>query len=629
VSQRIALTLSGGGFRATLFHLGVVRCLFDAHLLPRVRRVCSVSGGSILAAHLVLNWEKYTGSREAFEEAASEILQFVGQDLRGRILRRWVFGWLTLLPRFLSSDWSRIGLLVSHYDALYKGATLATLAASAQVRRPELQILTTSMKNGRVCSFDSAGFWCEGRKASDADPADTDLSASLADEPFSDHTEPSEPERVEAGALPLAFAVAASSAFPPLFPPALLEKGAVGELSYWLGHALTDGGVFDNLGIHRMRALQTTSTDQDDIVLLSDAGGVFDWSINNRFRSIVPRTIRTTDILMKRVTDLECSQWRQAASASPKYYRCKIDPPVLYKGPWVLPDVVQKKARMIRTDLDCFSSEEIHVLLRHGYNAANDALREVIAEPPAGGHTPTTLPVWPPLSDRSDPGKLNSAISRSGRRKTGLWSRRDPVYSVLNSWLLGAYLALPVLLLWALWVGVSKSSNVVPSPTVPAKPEVLRLATFDMIDPSKDRLIGDNDLLFQGVASLTEEATKATRAGRIKAHGLVRGTSERFGKATQGRPTTQFKVLLRYAHTDYDLSGFGFLVHNVSGKDYYELLSPRVATPEGSGRRALVFTVRESAPEDYLLLLCLWEKKTRGPFPDNKLGEFEFLIADP
>ena len=50
----IALTLSGGGFRATLFHLGVVRFLYEAKLLDKVTDICSVSGGSILAAHLAL-----------------------------------------------------------------------------------------------------------------------------------------------------------------------------------------------------------------------------------------------------------------------------------------------------------------------------------------------------------------------------------------------------------------------------------------------------------------------------------------------------------------------------------------------------------------------------------------------
>lgn len=51
--SRIGRALSGGGFRATLYQLGLVRLLRDAGVLPRVARITSVSGGSIFAAHLV------------------------------------------------------------------------------------------------------------------------------------------------------------------------------------------------------------------------------------------------------------------------------------------------------------------------------------------------------------------------------------------------------------------------------------------------------------------------------------------------------------------------------------------------------------------------------------------------
>src|SRR5260370_6541283 len=47
---QIALCLSGGGFGATLFHLGVMRGLQRAGLLEHVETIAAVSGGSILAA---------------------------------------------------------------------------------------------------------------------------------------------------------------------------------------------------------------------------------------------------------------------------------------------------------------------------------------------------------------------------------------------------------------------------------------------------------------------------------------------------------------------------------------------------------------------------------------------------
>ena len=96
---KFGLALSGGGFRATLFHLGVVRFLRDAGLLGDITDIASVSGGSVLAAHLALNWDRYNGDDEAFAGVAGEIVNFVRFDVRNHIVRRLP---LLALPRFLS-----------------------------------------------------------------------------------------------------------------------------------------------------------------------------------------------------------------------------------------------------------------------------------------------------------------------------------------------------------------------------------------------------------------------------------------------------------------------------------------------------------------------------------------------
>ena len=83
--NRFGLALSGGGFRAVLYHLGLVRFLRDAGILSRVTHISSVSGGSIIGAHLVLNWDRYNGSPNEFDAAASELLSFVRLDVRNRI----------------------------------------------------------------------------------------------------------------------------------------------------------------------------------------------------------------------------------------------------------------------------------------------------------------------------------------------------------------------------------------------------------------------------------------------------------------------------------------------------------------------------------------------------------------
>jgi NTE family protein len=52
-----ALCLSGGGYRAMVFHTGVLWRLYEAGLLAKVDRISSVSGGSIIAGVLALAWK--------------------------------------------------------------------------------------------------------------------------------------------------------------------------------------------------------------------------------------------------------------------------------------------------------------------------------------------------------------------------------------------------------------------------------------------------------------------------------------------------------------------------------------------------------------------------------------------
>lgn len=54
----IALCLSGGGYRAMLFHVGALWRLNEWGYLPKLTRISSVSGGSITAATLGLKWNK-------------------------------------------------------------------------------------------------------------------------------------------------------------------------------------------------------------------------------------------------------------------------------------------------------------------------------------------------------------------------------------------------------------------------------------------------------------------------------------------------------------------------------------------------------------------------------------------
>ena len=58
VREGIALCLSGGGYRALLFHLGALRKLNEIGLLAKTDRITSVSAGSILAGFLGVKWSQ-------------------------------------------------------------------------------------------------------------------------------------------------------------------------------------------------------------------------------------------------------------------------------------------------------------------------------------------------------------------------------------------------------------------------------------------------------------------------------------------------------------------------------------------------------------------------------------------
>lgn len=95
----IALCLSGGGLHAAIFHPGVIVALREQGRLGDVRENFAVSGGSILAAHLLVNWSRYLGSDAEFRAADDDMRTIADRDIRGRILRPWLLSTALLLPR--------------------------------------------------------------------------------------------------------------------------------------------------------------------------------------------------------------------------------------------------------------------------------------------------------------------------------------------------------------------------------------------------------------------------------------------------------------------------------------------------------------------------------------------------
>ena len=413
----IGLALSGGGFRATLFHLGVIAFLRDAGKLSEVTHITSVSGGSILSAHLVLNWESYTGDEKEFDRAANELLAFVRKDIRGRIYRHAPMQILLKTPT---------DLLVDYYSDLYGHKT--TLAHLDGEARPSLYLLTTNLTEGTLCSFTVKGF------------QDEKYNRECACESFS-----------------LGRAVAASSAFPGLFPCVLLTPDNSGIAAEDMGgHEvihLTDGGVYDNLGLRKFQSLIDRGEADVEYVVVSDASAHFKIGTKGGILAPLRTSLRAADILSKRIHDLELK-----LAAPDKFILVQIGQQISRDvDRQALSPVIQKRLESIRTDLDKFSELEIAALVRHGYCCARLRIEN-------GWNSGTDLcPPWDPLPESKDPrvialrkGQLDECetirqeLDRSSVRKLRLMSLKDPIsyiHLALLFAIIAGYLLIPYLFL--------------------------------------------------------------------------------------------------------------------------------------------------------------------------------------
>ncbi len=295
--QGLALCLSGGGFRAALFHLGALRRLNELGVLSGIDTVTAVSGGSILAAHL------------------------------------------------------------------------------AAVLQPRFVFCSTDMEFGVNWEFrrDQLGDYQVGYAATPPD-------------------------------WPVARAVAASSAFPPVFNPFPVDlppEAFKGGQQRMTDLRLTDGGVYDNLGLEPVWKSHAT-------LLVSDGGAPFDFEPD---RGLLRRLKRYADIIGGQVAALR-KRWLVSnfiagtlrgtywgvATAVESYEQAGF--------PGYSRKLVEDRIASVRTDLDAFSPAEMDVLENHGYTLAAVAVAR---------YAPELVRIDPPPpSAPPHRGSMNEAAVRKG-----------------------------------------------------------------------------------------------------------------------------------------------------------------------------------------------------------------------
>lgn len=364
---RLGLALSGGGFRATLFHLGVIRYLRDAGQLKDLTDIASVSGGSILSAHLVLNWDRYCGDDDRFAEAAAEIVRFVKYDVRNRIVRRLPMQLplriLAKLTRRQARNLTPNAILEHYYRKfLYGDRCLYELP-----ERPMLHILTTNVSNGGLSVFNRNGLFIQQRNVKGGPPF----------------------QHIPGQLASLPRVVGASSAFPGFFPPVEITAADLGvREGQYPTEWFTDGGVYDNLSIRAFSWLMRQDAKFDQI-LVSDAGKPFQ-ILSEGALGVFGQSVRATDILWDRVWQLE----RENFGQQPGFVFLPITKVVDQSSdPTAMHPVVQAEVQSIRTDLDRFSDAEINALVQHGYEVARESHRQTASDPSGIPNQPPWIPI--------------------------------------------------------------------------------------------------------------------------------------------------------------------------------------------------------------------------------------------
>jgi NTE family protein len=270
--EGIALCLSGGGYRAMLFHVGALWRLNQLRYLRKLDRVSSVSGGSLTAATLGRNWRRLDFDDDGVARAFVPQLVSPVRALAGKTVDRGsILGGL-LIPRRTIGD--RVAAAYNRH--LFQSATLQELPD-----RPRFVINATNVQTGSLWRF-SKPYMADYRIGVYQDPD-----------------------------VELATAVAASSAFPPVLSPVRLSvdptrysqegRGPQHEPPYTEEAVLSDGGVYDNLGLETAWKRYTT-------VLVSDGGGQMtpepkahsDWARHSiRITAVIDNQVRS---LRKRQT---------------------------------------------------------------------------------------------------------------------------------------------------------------------------------------------------------------------------------------------------------------------------------------------------------------------------------------
>ena len=358
--QGIALCLSGGGFRAALFHLGAVRRLYELGVLDSVRTIAATSGGTMLSAFLAHRCREWYGHDLTWDEwehaIAAPFRKIASRNINT----------IPVLIGWLPWNWMNNAGLESMADACER-RDVTRQVTSELPEHPRFLFKAADLVSGGEFMF----------------------------------------ERGTAPSFRVAVAVAVASCYPGFFRPFTVPKP--------IRIALVDGGVHDD------RAIEPVWRTHERL-LISDGGDVLRpqwgesilWSL---FRS-AGVLWNQSQVVQKRwlISNFIAGQLHGAywsIDSSPAHYEDDVTAPVGYS-----PALARDLIATIRTDYDAFSDAEAAVLENHGYLMAEAAARAHLDDLPHRSR-PIRVPhpAW-----MSEPDVRRALRNSSKKKFFGRWS---------------------------------------------------------------------------------------------------------------------------------------------------------------------------------------------------------------
>jgi predicted acylesterase/phospholipase RssA len=415
---KVGLALSGGGFRAAFYHLGLLAKLAEHDMLRHVDVMSCVSGGSIVGASYWLSLRKRLIDSKPMMQAdyialvQALIQQFtdaVGENLRGgtqpgitsifyNVLRKGQKGALDPenTAAFLDDHFyrplmaSRAGSRIMMHELSFTPSDHGAIVPKDQAFNPRLHnwlrahkvpalvLNATCVNTGHAWQFTPT--W-------------------MGESPWAIHDDVDSVPRLEWSmyapeanwTIELGRAVAASAAVPGIFEP--LRLG--GHYEEGIEVQLLDGGVFDNQGAVSLLAMNC------NVLIISDACGqlMLEKAPTEGVLSLGGYAVRAMNTLMERIrgaslADLNArtlsGQLRRLmfvhmkagldADVIPRVFsqetrssnRTALSPSGIRKD-------FQKAIAELRTDLDVFTEAERFALMACGYQMAGHAIERDLA----------------------------------------------------------------------------------------------------------------------------------------------------------------------------------------------------------------------------------------------------------